>query len=266
MAGTRDDPAGRADPLFPWLSEDEWFAFPKSGGPSFHGIVCTGGNLSPGMILSAYRQGIFPWFNDDDPIVWHSPDPRFILEPRELHVSGTMRKIIKRRRFELSLDTAFGDVIRACSSVARRGQSGTWITSDMVEAYVRLHELGYAHSVEARLDGRLVGGFYGISLGSAFFGESMFSLEPDASKAAFLPFVWALADEGFTLVDSQVRTAHVESMGGKNVSRAAYMRLLSAAMLQPTRKGNWSPAFPGFPDSSAIRSLCESGRSGVSSG
>lgn len=266
MPGTRDTAAGRADPHFPWLSEDGWFAFPKAGSSAFHGVVCTGGNLSPGMILSAYRQGIFPWFNDDDPIVWHSPDPRFILKPGELHVSGTMRKIIKKRRFELSLDTAFGEVIRACSSVPRRGQAGTWITSDMVEAYERLHELGYAHSVEARLDGRLVGGFYGLSLGSAFFGESMFSLEPDASKAAFIPFVWALADEGFTLVDSQVRTAHVESMGGRNVSKAAYMRLLSAALLKPTRKGNWSQVLPGFPGSSAFRSLCENGRSGVSSG
>jgi leucyl/phenylalanyl-tRNA--protein transferase len=135
----------------------------------------------------------------------------------------------------------------------------------MVDAYERLHELGYAHSVEARLEGRLVGGFYGLSLGSAFFGESMFSLEPDASKAAFLPFVWALADEGFTLVDSQVRTAHVESMGGKNVSKAAYMRMLSIALLQPTRMGNWEHAFPGFPYSSAFHSLFESGRSGVSS-
>ena len=263
MAGTRDDPAGRADPLFPWLSEDEWFAFPKSGGPSFHGVVCTGGNLSPGMILSAYRQGIFPWFNDDDPIVWHSPDPRFILEPRELHVSGTMRKIIKRRRFELSLDTAFGDVIRACSSVARRGQSGTWITSDMVEAYVRLHELGYAHSVEARLDGRLVGGFYGISLGSAFFGESMFSLEADASKAAFIPFVWALAEAGFTLVDSQVRTAHVESLGGKSVPRDEYMDRLQTALESPTLKGDWSTILGGFPNSVPYRSLCEVCVSGV---
>jgi leucyl/phenylalanyl-tRNA--protein transferase len=226
--------------------------------------VCTGGNLSPGMLLSAYRQGIFPWFNDDDPIVWHSPDPRFIIEPRELHVSDTMRKIIKKRRFELSLDTSFGEVIHACSSVPRRGQSGTWITADMVEAYERLHELGYAHSIEARLDGRLVGGFYGISLGSAFFGESMFSLEPDASKAAFLPFVWYLSDQSYTLVDSQVRTAHVESMGGKNVTRARYLKLLSAALLHPTRKGNWARLFPDFPNSVRLQSLYESRRSGVS--
>jgi len=216
------------------------------------------------MLLSAYGQGLFPWFNDEDPIVWWSPDPRFILVPSELHVTATMKKIIKKRRFELTLDHSFGEVIRACSSIQRPGQAGTWITDDMIAGYERLHDLGYAHSVEARLDGKLAGGLYGISMGSAFFGESMFSLEPDASKAAFIPFVWALAEAGFTLVDSQVRTAHVESMGGRSVARTDYLETLAKALESPTLKGNWAALFPDFPDSAPLRSLCEGHSSGVS--
>ncbi len=254
----------RSDPRFPWLGEEEGFSFPPVEQASDDGVLCTGGNLSPGMVLSAYRQGVFPWFNDEDPIVWWCPDPRFVLIPSELHVSATMRKILKKRRYELSLDRAFGDVIRACSSTPRRGQRGTWITGDMVEAYERLRALGYAHSVEARLDGRLVGGLYGLSLGSAFFGESMFSLEPDASKAAFIPLVWALEEAGFTLIDSQVRTDHVQSMGGKAVTRESYLGLLAAALGSPTLKGDWSAMLPGFPESAPYRSLCERRLSGVS--
>ncbi len=246
------------------MGEFDNFKFPDLEGASPDGVLCTGGNLSPGMLLSAYQQGVFPWFNESDPILWWSPDPRFILIPRELHVSATMRKIIKKQKFTLSLDQAFNDVIRICSATPRKGQSGTWITEDMIGAYQRMHGLGYAHSIEARLDGTLVGGLYGISLGSAFFGESMFSLEPDASKAAFIPFVWALAESGFTLVDSQVRTAHVESMGGRNVDRSIYLRLLDSALKAPTLKGNWSKLLACFPDSTVHHSLCEKRHSGLS--
>jgi len=256
--------ANRSDPRFPWLGEDDRFSFPPVDTATADGVLCTGGNLSPGMLLSAYRQGVFPWFNDEDPIVWWSPDPRFMLVPAELHASATMRKIIKKRRFALKLDSDFGAVIRACSGTPRPGQRGTWITNDMIEGYLRLHELGYAHSVEAWQGDRLVGGLYGISLGSAFFGESMFSLEPDASKAAFIPFVWALAEAGFTLVDSQVRTAHVESLGGKGVPREEYLNLLQTALESPTLRGNWGTSFPRFPDSVPYRSLCEACTSGVS--
>lgn len=256
--------ANRSDPRFPWLGEDDHFSFPPVETAMPDGVLCTGGNLSPGMLLSAYRQGVFPWFNDEDPIVWWSPDPRFVLLPGELHVSATMRKIIKKHRFELKLDTAFGEVISSCSATPRPGQNGTWITNDMMAGYLRLHELGYAHSVEAWQGDRLVGGLYGISLGSAFFGESMFSLEPDASKAAFIPFVWTLAEAGFTLVDSQVRTAHVESLGGKSVPREEYLSLLHTALHSPTRRGDWSAFSPRFPDSAPYRSLCEASTSGVS--
>lgn len=263
-ADTRDR-IERSTRTFPWFEEDDWYPFPPVSSAYPDGVLCVGGNLSPGMLLSAYRQGVFPWFNDDDPIVWWSPDPRFVLIPSELHASKTMRKIIKKRSFAISLDTDFGAVIRACSGTPRPRQGGTWITDDMIAAYELLYRLGWAHSVEARLDGRLVGGLYGISIGSAFFGESMFSLEPDASKAAFIPLVWRLCDEGFTLIDSQVYTDHVASMGGKNIARTEYLSLLSSALKAPTRRGCWSDAFPGFPDSRAYRSLCAPVQSGVSS-
>lgn len=260
----RPERLSRVDPRFPWMDEGQWFQFPPAQAASPDGVLALGGNLSPGMLLSAYHQGVFPWFNDDDPIVWWSPDPRFVVMPSEVHASATIKKIIKKGRFCLSLDTAFGQVLRACSYTPRPGQSGTWITDDMIAGYERLHALGYAHSVEARLDGRLVGGLYGLSLGSAFFGESMFSLEPDASKAAFIPFAWFLAEAGFTLIDSQVRTPHVESMGGKHISRDSYLALLTKALQAHTLKGDWSILLPTFPDSGIFRSLCASRHSGLS--
>jgi len=158
---------------FPYLTEDMVFPFPSPSSADEQGVVCSGGNLSPGLLLSAYRQGIFPWFNDDDPILWWSPDPRFVLFPDELHVSQTMRKLLRKQKYELALDRDFPAVIRACSSSPRSGQNGTWITEDMTQAYIELHRLGYAHSVEARRDGELVGGLYGVALGSLFCGESM---------------------------------------------------------------------------------------------
>ena len=239
----------REDPSFPWFTQDESFLFPSPENASPEGILCSGGNLSPGILLSAYRQGIFPWFNENDPIIWWSPNPRFVLMPEELHVSGTMRKLLKKNRFRLSLDTAFDEVITHCSRVPRPGQRGTWISPDMVEAYSRLHSLGYGHSAEAWIDDRLVGGLYGISIGTAFFGESMFSLEPDASKAVFIPLVWRLRDEGFTLIDSQVQTNHVQSLGGRNIDRQDYLNILAAAIASPGDRGNWGDIFTGFPHS-----------------
>jgi len=242
-------------PRFPYLDADVDYPFPDPGEADPRGILCEGGNLSPGMLVSAYRRGIFPWFNEEDPILWWSPDPRFVLLPAELHVSATMRKLLRRRRFELALDRDFPAVILECSRAARPGQRGTWITSDMIEAYVELHRLGFAHSVEARLDGALVGGLYGVSLGSAFFGESMFSLEDDASKAAFIPLVWRLADEGFTLVDSQVYTDHMAGLGAREIPRTEYLRLLEESLAAPARSGDWGILFRDFPSSEAYRRI-----------
>jgi leucyl/phenylalanyl-tRNA---protein transferase len=249
----------RRESDIPYLGEDVDFPFPEAAGADERGIVCSGGNLSPGLLLSAYRRGIFPWFSEDEPILWWSPDPRFVLFPEELHVTGTMRKILRQRRYELCLDRDFPAVIRACSSSPRPGQNGTWITEDMIEAYIELHRLGLAHSVEARLrggpgaEGELVGGLYGISLGKAFFGESMFSRADDASKAAFIPLVWRLRDEGFTLVDSQVYTDHLAGLGAREIPRIEYLSLLAGSLDAATRKGDWSALFPGFPDSTEYR-------------
>ncbi len=245
----------RGDPLFPWLEEGDRFDFPPLSQANADGLLCSGGNLSPGMLLSAYRQGVFPWFSEESPLLWWSPDPRFVLEPAELHVSETMKKLLRKRRFTIKLDTAFGDVIRACSMVSRPGQDGTWICKDMIAAYENLHRLGYAHSIETWQEDKLVGGLYGISLGSIFFGESMFSLVPDASKEAFIPLVWKLSEEGFTLIDSQVHTNHVESLGGKHIPRGEYCIRLAEALAAPTRKGDWSALWPDFPVSKAWRTL-----------
>ena len=252
----RHAPSSRRKP-FPYLAEDIDFPFPSPESADEQGIVCYGGNLSPGLLLSAYRRGIFPWFSEDEPILWWSPDPRFVLFPEELHVSATMRKVLRRfsrgsehgAPLELTLDRDFSAVIRACSSSPRPGQKGTWITEAMIEAYIELHRLGYAHSVEARLRDRLVGGLYGIAMGNAFFGESMFSCLSDASKAAFIPFVWRLREEGFTLVDSQVYTDHLAGLGAREIPRHDYLRLLADRLAAPTRKGDWAKLFPGFPDS-----------------
>lgn len=268
----------REDPAFPRLGPEESFPFPDPRSADQSGIVCSGGNLSPGLLLSAYSQGIFPWFSDNEPLLWWSPDPRFVLFPGRFHVSDTMRKLMRRFQagklppgsaaapspggappalpgLELSLDRDFPAVIRACSAAPRPGQRGTWITEDMIEAYIELHELGYAHSAEARLGGVLVGGLYGVSLGSVFFGESMFSLVPDASKAAFIPLVLRLREEGFTLVDSQVYTDHLAGLGAEEIPREEYLRLLAAALAAPTRRGDWSSLFPGFPASAEYRRL-----------
>lgn len=245
----------RADPNFPRLGLEDSFPFPDPREADSDGLLCSGGNLSPGLLLSAYRQGIFPWFNDEDPILWWSPDPRFALLPERLHVSATMLKILRRRPWELSLDRDFAGVIRSCAGVPRRGQDGTWITEDMIEAYIELHRLGFAHSAEARLSGRLVGGLYGLSLGSCFFGESMFSLEDDASKAAFIPLVWFLREKGFTLIDSQVYTSHLAGLGAEEFPRTEYLSLLGAALAAETRRGDWGKLFPGFPRSTEYRCL-----------
>ncbi|HUW41133.1 MAG TPA: leucyl/phenylalanyl-tRNA--protein transferase [Rectinemataceae bacterium] len=247
---------------FPYFDETMDYPFPDPSGADAQGLLCSGGNLSPGLLLSAYRRGIFPWYSDNEPILWWSPDPRFVLEPESLHVGETMLKILRRREreraagfLELTLDRDFGSVIEACSRTPRRGQRGTWITAGMIAAYRELHRLGYAHSVEARRRGALVGGLYGVSLGSIFFGESMFSFESDASKAAFIPLVWRLREEGFTLIDSQVYTDHLAGLGARQIERGDYLLRLAACLGAATRKGDWGALFPDFPLSETYRRI-----------
>lgn len=226
-----------------FFDESHDFVFPPVSRATREGIVCLGGNLSPGMLLSAYRRGIFPWYSDDEPIIWWSPDPRFCVLPSTLHVPGSAKRLINKHRFNVTADTQFKAVITECAEIERPGQPGTWITPEMREAYIRLHELGYAHSIEVWENGVLAGGLYGVSLGRAFFGESMFSKVSGASRAGFLTFAAALFEKGYELIDSQVHTDYVASMGGVDIPRARYLALLSSALKHDTQKGSWTEFF-----------------------
>lgn len=215
------------------------FPFPDPRESDRRGLIAYGGDLSPERLLAAYAQGIFPWY-EEPPILWFSPDPRMLLRPRELHVGRSLAKRERAEPFAFRMDQAFREVIEACSRTDRPDQEGTWITNDMIEAYVVLHELGFAHSVEAWQDERLVGGLYGIALGRAFFGESMFAHEPDASKLAFVAFVRQLEAWRFDFVDCQVETQHLSRFGAKNWPRRAFLDALRAALDAETRRGRWS--------------------------
>ncbi len=204
------------------------------------GLLAVGGDLSPERLVLAYSQGIFPWYEEGQPILWHSPDPRMVLRVEDLQVARSLRKTIRKRPFEVRLDTDFAGVIDACARTPRPGQRGTWITRGMRRAYLELHRRGLAHSIEAWREGRLVGGLYGVSLGGAFFGESMFAREPDASKVAFVRIVEQLRAWDIPLVDCQVHTDHLERFGAAEWPRAAYLRALRAALTKPTRQGRWS--------------------------
>ncbi len=203
------------------------------------GLLAIGGDLSPERLLLAYSQGIFPWYSRSTPILWHSPDPRMVMTPTQLTINRSLRKQIRRRPYELRMDTAFVDVMRGCADTPRPDQAGTWLVPDMVAAYTRLHELGFAHSIEAWKDGALVGGLYGVSLGAAFFGESMFARAPDASKIAYVAAIRQLAAWGVSLIDCQVHTHHLERFGAHEVSREIYMRMLHVALDEPTLRGAW---------------------------
>ncbi len=220
----------RFDPDFPWLEAGDFFSFPDPE-ETQGSVVAVGGNLSPGMILSAYTQGIFPWFNEDDPLYWQSPDPRFVIFPHVFRLPERLSRQIKTSTLRLTVDTAFNRVISFCSGVQRRGQDGTWITEDMIEAYQALHSAGFAHSIEAWQGNDLVGGFYGVHLGRMFFGESMFTRLPNAAKIAFVAFArYFFTTMKGTCIDSQVYTDHIARFGGMNISRSAYLKTLSDAL------------------------------------
>ena len=194
------------------------------------GLLAIGGDLSIKRLILAYSMGIFPWYSDKDPILWWSPDPRLVLIPSELKVSRTLRQTIKKGIYRVTTNTAFEDVIRNCATIRRKGQGGTWITDDMIKAYVRLHKAGYAHSVESWDGDELAGGFYGVMMGKAFFGESMFAKKTDASKVAFATYAAKLAENGFKLIDCQVSTEHMKRFGAKEIPRAEFMKLLQKVL------------------------------------
>lgn len=203
------------------------------------GLLAAGGDLSAERILTAYRQGIFPWFNPDEPILWWSPDPRCVLFPDQLHVSRSLRKALRKQAFRVTFDTAFEDVIKACAA-PRAYASGTWISPDMQHAYCRLHWLGHAHSVEVWQGDELVGGLYGLALGGAFFGESMFSTRSNSSKIGFVYLVEHLQKWGYALIDCQVYSDHLASLGALEIPRQRFIERLQAALtLKPDH--TWQP-------------------------
>lgn len=212
--------------------------FPPPEHAARSGLLAVGGDLSPERLLAAYRAGIFPWYSDGEPLLWWSPDPRCVLFPGELRVSRSLRQFLKKQPFRITFDRAFPKVIAACRK-PRPGQDGTWITKAMQEAYIALHELGYAHSVEVWQEGSLAGGLYGLSLGRAFFGESMFSKEANASKAALVGLVSGLKDLPFDLIDCQVESPHLKSLGARPIPRREFMSLLKESLRHETLRGNW---------------------------
>ena len=214
--------------------------FPDPADAEASGLLGVGGDLTPERLLLGYASGIFPWFNDDNPILWWSPDPRMVLLTDELHVPRSLAKIVRRNVYQIRLDTAFSEVVRHCGETKRPALDSTWITEGMAGAYQRLFELGFAHSVEAWQDGVLVGGLYGVAVGRFFSGESMFAHQPDASKVAFVHLVTQLKRWGFPLVDCQIHTAHLDRFGGREIPRADYLARLTPLVNGPSRPGPWA--------------------------
>lgn len=200
--------------------------FPSVENANSEGLLAFGGDLSPERLLLAYNRGIFPWFNEGSMVMWWSPDPRMVLYPAEIKISKSMRKVLKSNQFTLTKDTCFDEVIERCSKIARKGQDGTWITQDMKKAYLKLHDLGYAHSYEVWENGILVGGLYGIDLGHVFCGESMFSAVSNASKFAFIKLVKELEQKKYKLIDCQVYTQHLASLGAREIPRKEFIGIL----------------------------------------
>lgn len=209
--------------------------FPPQSHAEPNGLLAIGGDLSTERLLLAYSSGIFPWFNEDDPILWWAPDPRFIVVPSEIKVSKSLEKVIRKGKFRVTANKAFNDVIKSCALIRKKGGEGTWITKEMIEAYCLLHELGYAHSIESWYNNKLVGGLYGLCLGKCFFGESMFHTVTDASKVAFVSMVRALEEQEYDLIDCQMPTEHLKSLGARGIRRNDFLeRLIKGGVFPST--------------------------------
>ena len=224
--------------LIPPLSNYS-YTFPNPRHASDEGLLAYGGDLSSSRLLTAYRNGIFPWYNEGDPILWWSPDPRLLLYPAKFKVRKSFRRVLRSGKFSVTFDRCFRDVISHCAHVPREGQSHTWITDEMQDAYTRLYEEGFAHSVEVYLEGRLVGGLYGLAMGKVFFGESMFSLVSDASKVAFKALSDVLGRRGYDFIDCQMKTDHMVGLGAETVPRDIYLEELKVALHKPSDLGHW---------------------------
>jgi len=224
--------------LIPPLSKYS-YTFPNPRNASDEGLLAYGGDLSSSRLLTAYRNGIFPWYNEDDPILWWSPNPRLLLYPDHFKVRKSFRRVLRSGKFSVTFDKCFSDVISYCANVPREGQESSWITGDIREAYTRLHEEGFAHSVEVYFEGKLVGGLYGLSMGKAFFGESMFSLVSDASKIAFKALSDVLGTRGYDFIDCQMKTDHMMGLGAQIVERDIFLDALQETLQKPSDLGKW---------------------------
>lgn len=225
--------------MIPWLIGDAAFPSLRHALREPNGLLCAGGELSPARLLSAYRQGIFPWFSEGQPILWWSPDPRMVLFPSEFRLSRSLLRTLRRGNYEVRLDSAFGMTLEACATTPREGQPGTWITEEMRVAYRTLHELGFAHSVEVWMDGMLAGGLYGVALGRVFYGESMFSRVTDGSKIALAHLVSHLHAQGFEMIDCQMHTPHLASLGAREISRQEFVQRVADLVEAPVCPGRW---------------------------
>ena len=233
--------------MIAWLGADTPFPPLGHAQKEPNGLLAVGGDLSPRRLLDAYRSGIFPWYSEGDPILWWSPDPRMVLFPDELHVTRSLAKTLRNKSYEVRFDTAFDEVMRACAA-PRPGQGETWIGPEMRAAYRRLHALGHAHSAETWINGALEGGLYGVAIGGAFFGESMFSRSRDASKIALVYLVRRLAADGYGLIDCQMHTTHLESLGAREIPRVEFARRVKDLVDYPRPPGRWLAAGPDAKD------------------
>lgn len=220
--------------------EDKYRGYRFSPQAEKEGLVAVGGQLTTDMLLGAYRHGVFPWYTPGDPILWWSPDPRMVLLPEKYHFTHSMKQLLRKEKFEVKFDTRFKDVMLNCSRVFRKGQDGTWITPEVIRAYTQLHKEGYAHSVETYYNGTLVGGLYGIALGRAFFGESMFHLMTDASKFAFYHLVQKVKELGIFFIDAQQQTDHLRTLGADTIPRNEFLTVLEKAMEYTDNTSLWS--------------------------
>ncbi|MGH8710247.1 MAG: leucyl/phenylalanyl-tRNA--protein transferase [Burkholderiales bacterium] len=224
--------------MIPWLTSDLSFPPPERALFEPNGLLAVGGDLSCKRLIQAYSKGIFPWFNEDEPILWWSPDPRMVLFPAELKISRSLRKALQKHNYQVYADRSFDQVIAGCAT-PRRNQRGTWINPGMIKAYRELHRMGHAHSVETWIDGKLAGGLYGVALGRAFFGESMFSRTTDASKIAFVHLVKQLDRWRFGIIDCQMKTAHLASFGAREIQRTQFTRLIEELIHYGGVEGIW---------------------------
>ena len=229
--------------------------FPDPSEATEDGLLAVGGDLSPQRLVAAYASGIFPWYNSDDPILWWSPDPRMIIYPEKLKVSKSLKRNLRKSNYEIRVDTDFAQVIENCKKVKRKGEDGTWISNEMFEAYVELHKIGIAHSIEVWDGNDLVGGLYGLSIGKAFYGESMFQKRSDASKIAFFHLCEYAKVLNFEFIDCQIANDHLISLGAEDIPREYFLEMLNRAVQHETSQGSWEDITKAYPSSEIVGSL-----------